>query len=267
MLKSFADGRLFGGTWGTGPATVLALHGWRRDHRDFTAAFGDGALGVAAPDLPGFGATPPPPEPWGTEEYAGELLALFAEPGLLADRIVLVGHSFGGRVALRLCGLVGGRVERLVLTGVPLLDPAGRRARPPAGYRAVRLARRLGLVGEARLEAARQRHGSADYRAATGVMRDVLVRVLAEQYAETIGGIACRVDLLWGEEDTEAPLEVARRAQPLFGAATLHTLAGIGHLTPVEAPEALRAVVDGAPVPGRASTLGPVGADRTRTSP
>ena len=66
MLKSFAGGRLFGGAWGHGCPNVLALHGWARTHADFDAVFADrpGAVPSAiGPDLPGFGATPPPPAP------------------------------------------------------------------------------------------------------------------------------------------------------------------------------------------------------------
>jgi pimeloyl-ACP methyl ester carboxylesterase len=268
VLKSFAGGQVFGGTWGHGPATVLALHGWQRSHQDFSPVFdpvdpdpaGAGAppapdapagsagppgFGVVAPDLFGFGATPPPPEPWGSKEYASHLLPLFEEPGVLAERVVVVGHSFGGRVAIPLYGLVPGRIDRLVLTGVPLLDRQGRRARPAPAYRVARRLHAMGLVGEDRMEAMRQRYGSPDYRAAQGVMRDVFVRLIGEQYADAMAAVDCRVDLVWGEEDTEVPLEVAVRSQPMFPSATLVTLPGIGHLTPTEAPGDLRQVILG----------------------
>jgi pimeloyl-ACP methyl ester carboxylesterase len=271
VLKSFADGRVFGGTWGAGPATVLALHGWRRTHQDFSPVFdpvdGDGngdddghreaaappgagvGPGVVAPDLFGFGATPPPPEAWGSADYARALVALFEEPGVLADRVVVVGHSFGGRVAVHLAPLVPDRIERLVLTGVPLLDRQGRAARPAAAYRVGRRLHRLGLLGDERLEAMKAKYGSADYRAAQGVMRDVLVRILAEQYGDEMAAIGAPVDLVWGEHDTEAPLEAAERAQGLFPSARLLVLPGVGHLTPTEAPDQLRRVVVGGPVP------------------
>ncbi len=251
MLKSFAGGALFGGGWGEGTPTVLALHGWRRTHDDFTPVFRaasalpGGPLSALGPDLAGFGATPPPPEPWGSEEYARHLLPLFEEPGVLADRIVLVGHSFGGRVAVHLAPLVPDRIERVVLTGVPLLDREGRRARPARSYRLARRLHRLGIVGDERMEAMRQKRGSPDYRAAQGVMRGVFVRVLAEQYTDQMASIHCPVDLVWGEGDTEAPLEVAVRARPAFPSARLVTLPGVGHLTPTEAPGALAGVILG----------------------
>ncbi len=251
MLKSFAGGALFGGGWGEGTPTVLALHGWRRTHDDFTpvsraaADLPGGPLSALGPDLPGFGATPPPPEAWGSEEYARHLLPLFEEPGVLADRIVLVGHSFGGRVAVHLAPLVPDRIERVVLTGVPLLDREGRRARPPHAYRLARRLHRLGIVGDERMEAMRQKRGSPDYRAARGVMRGVFVRVLAEQYVDQMAAMPCPVDLVWGDGDTETPLEVAVRARPMFPSARLVTLPGVGHLTPTEAPRALAGVILG----------------------
>jgi pimeloyl-ACP methyl ester carboxylesterase len=95
------------------------------------------------------------------------------------------------------------------------------------------------------MEAMRQRYGSPDYRAASGVMRDVFVRLLAEQYTDGMAAVDCRVDLVWGEDDTEVPLEVAVRAQPIFPSAALVTLPGIGHLTPTEAPRQLRRAIVG----------------------
>jgi len=265
VLKSFAGGKVFGATWGAAPARVLALHGWQRTHQDFSAVFApfDAAAGADGPttdgpgfpgpgwgavavDLFGFGATPPPPEPWGSGEYASHLLGLFDEPGVLADRVILVGHSFGGRVAIPLVGLVPDRIERMVLTGVPLLHRQGRRARPATAFRVGRRLHRMGLVGESRMESLRNRYGSRDYREAQGVIRSVFVRVLAEEYGDGMAAVQCPVDLVWGADDTEVPLEVAERARHLFGApTTLTTLPGIGHLTPTEAPDALRAAVLG----------------------
>lgn len=243
---------MFGGSWGPpepAGATVLALHGWRRTHQDFAPVFGGagqgGTVAAVGPDLFGFGSTPPPPEAWGSHDYATHLLPLFEEPGLLADRVVLVGHSFGGRVGVHLATLVPDRIERLVLTGVPLVDRQDRRRRPATAYRVMRQLHRLGLVGDARMEALRNRYGSPDYRAAQGVMRGVFVRILAEQYGDQLAALTCPVDLVWGEDDTEVPVEVAARAEGLLTSGTLVVLPGVGHLTPTEAPGALLDVILG----------------------
>ncbi|NIS30326.1 MAG: hypothetical protein GWN07_08695, partial [Actinobacteria bacterium] len=69
----------------------------------------------------------------------------------------------------------------------------------------MRAAHRAGLVSDARMEAWRRRRGSADYRSASGVMRDVLVTVVNESYEEALGRIEGPVELVWGRGDVDVP--------------------------------------------------------------
>jgi pimeloyl-ACP methyl ester carboxylesterase len=259
MLRSLADGALFGEQWGQGPPVVVALHGWRRTHRDFAGVLGPsapgGALASTAPDLPGFGSTAPPPGPWGTDEYAKLVARLIvgsptgrdtepAEPAEPAEPVVVVGHSFGGRVAVALAGARPELVRGLVLTAAPLCRRPGAAGRPPAAFRLVRALHRMGMVPESRLERARQRYGSPDYRAAEGVMRQVLVGLLHEDYEPALRSLRCPVELVWGDDDTEVPLAVAEAIEALVPGARLTVCPGAGHLTPLTAPAQLRAAVD-----------------------
>jgi pimeloyl-ACP methyl ester carboxylesterase len=242
VLRSFDEGRLFGAVTGSAPPRILALHGWARTHRDF-----DGVLRAAprpldtvALDLPGFGSSPPPPTAWGSHDYAAAVLPVLEE---MAPDVVVLGHSMGGRVALQLAALAPERVRALVLTGVPLPLQGDARVAAPRGFRLIRRLRRLGLLSEDRLEAARQRHGSADYRAASGVMRDTLVRVVAERYDEVLSAVGCPVTMVWGDDDTAAPLAMAHAAEARLGAARLVVCPGAGHLTPLSVPEVLAQAV------------------------
>ncbi len=240
VLKAFADGRLFGATHGAAPPTVLGLPGWARTHRDFDAAFE--GLDAIAVDLPGFGASPEPPEAWGAEEYAEAVRPLLDE---MARPAVLVGHSFGGRVAVLLAARCPERVAALVLTGAPLLRrPGATSAKPVVAYRAGRTLHRHGLLGDKPMEALRRRYGSPDYRAATGVMRQVLVRVVSETYEEQLAAVTCPTDLVWGEDDTEVPVAVAEAARGALATSTLTVVPGAGHLLPLTAPDELRAAVE-----------------------
>ncbi|MGH9283255.1 MAG: alpha/beta fold hydrolase, partial [Acidimicrobiales bacterium] len=194
MLRAFADGRIFGVAVGAGPARVLALHGWGRSAQDFATTL-DG-LDAVALDLPGFGATPAPPEPWGGAEYAAAVAPVLHE---LAEQVVVVGHSFGGRVAVHLAASRPDRVAGLVLTGVPLVRRPGAAAgRPALGYRLGRWLHRRGALSDGRMEALRRRYGSADYRNASGVMRGVHVRAVNETYEEQLRRLTCPVALVWG---------------------------------------------------------------------
>ena len=242
VLGSFAGGRLIGERTGASPATVLALHGWGRSHRDFAQVLAPAdapALDAIALDLPGFGAAAPPPEPWGSRDYA-ELVAEVLDE--MDTPIVVLGHSFGGRVAVELAALRPEVVAGLVLTGVPL-QRTGAPRRPPFRFRIARRMRKLGLLSATRMEQLRQRFGSSDYRAAQGIMRSVLVRVVNERYDDALEAIRCPVDLVWGEDDEVAPLAVARGAAEQLWSARVTVLPAVGHMTPLAASGALRAAV------------------------
>jgi pimeloyl-ACP methyl ester carboxylesterase len=272
MLKAFDGGRLFGASYGAdGAPWVLALHGWARTHKDWRAVLGardagtvpqasssaprpapvgdasgdesagPGAMAAVALDLPGFGATPPPPEAWGSAEYAAALVPVLAE---LKVPAVVVGHSFGGRVAVHLAAAQPGQVKALVLTGVPLVRQAGGSRRPPLRYRVGRALYGRGLVGEARMETLRQRYGSPDFRAATGVMRQVLVRTVNETYDDQLRAVRCPVELVWGDDDAEVPVSVADTAAGLLARPNLTVCRGAGHLVPLTAPDALRLAIE-----------------------
>jgi pimeloyl-ACP methyl ester carboxylesterase len=234
---------MFGSVTGSEAPRVLALHGWARSHRDFDAVVaGDGQapLPSLALDLPGFGASPPPPNAWGSEAYAELVGSVLDDMG---SPVVVLGHSFGGRVALHLAVQRPDLVRALVLTGVPLLHPLGRRSQVALAYRVTRRLHRLGIVSDAAMEASRQRFGSADYRAAQGVIRQVLVRVVNETYEAQLDAIRCPVHLVWGGDDTVAPLEVAERAVTRLAQGDLAVHPGVGHMTPLLIPAALRAAV------------------------
>ena len=190
MLTTLLGGRAFAERFGDSPAKVVALHGWARTRADWNATLqGYDALAL---DLPGFGATQAPEEGWSTEEYAEwlrECLDDLARFG--SDRPVLVGHSFGGRVALRLAAAHPELVRGIVLTGVPQLVPRQTPpSRPPLGFRAMRLLNKWSIISNERMEQERRKRGSADYVAAQGVMREVLVRAVNEDYGDALDAVA-----------------------------------------------------------------------------
>jgi pimeloyl-ACP methyl ester carboxylesterase len=244
VLSAFAGGRFLGLRHGAAPAGVVALHGWARTHADFDAVLA--GSDAAVPDLPGFGATAAPDGPWGAPEYADALAPLVEQEG---RTVIVVGHSFGGRIAVLLAARRPELVSALVLSGVPLCRPPGSRApKPPRSLQVAKALRRAGLLSADRLEARRQRSGPADYRDATGVMRDVFVRVVNETndgtYLDALDEVRCPIELVWGENDTAAPVSVARAVADRIPAAKLTVLTGVGHLTPLEAPAELRAAVE-----------------------
>jgi pimeloyl-ACP methyl ester carboxylesterase len=241
-LRAFGGGALFGDVAGEGPPRVLALHGWGRRGTDFAASLQ--GFSYIALDLPGFGATPAFDEPRGAGGYAEAVAPVLEE---MAARPILVGHSFGGRVAVVLASRYPQRIGGLVLTGVPLLRRS-QSSRPRLTYRLWRWGHRGGLVSDLRMERIRRRYGSADYRAATGVMRETLVTAVHESYENELRTVQAPVHLVWGADDTEVPLQTAHKAKELLNESgidvSLDVLAGVGHWVPTEAPAALREAVE-----------------------
>lgn len=236
MLKAFAHGSVLGHPAGEGPVTVVWLHGWGRSGADFAAAAAQLGQSSLALDLPGFGGSPLPATAGGAHLYADLVVPVLRE---LGQPVILVGHSFGGRIATVIAAEHPELVRGLVLTGAPLLRRAPA-SRPPLRYRVARALHRWHLLGDAALERRRQQHGSADYRAASGLLRDILVTTVNESYDDELRRVTCPVRLVWGANDTDVPVSVAERASALLaGPTTLTVLATVGHHTPLEAANAL----------------------------
>lgn len=245
MRKAFADGRVFGTTYGQPPWRVLALPGWMHTTADYDAVLTGlpGDAGAIAVDLPGFGGSnPEPPAVWGAAEYAGFVEPVLDDAAAAGDGLVLVGHSRGAAVAVQLAVRRPAQVGALVLAGAPLLKRAGPARKAPLAFRVARALNRMGVFPDERMEDLRRRHGSADYRnAPSRLMRDILVKVTNESYEQQLGAIEVPVHILHGERDDAVPLEVAERAAATIGDnATLTVVPGVGHQLPTQAPEALR---------------------------
>jgi pimeloyl-ACP methyl ester carboxylesterase len=219
---------------GTGPP-VLLLHGWGL-RGDLWQRVMDGLednFDLIAPDFPGFGATEAPPAPWGVSDYMNWIIALLDELGI--QRASVIGHSFGGRVAIKLAALHPERVEKLVLT-----DAAGIRPRRTLAYhlrvrvfKATRWLSRPSLAPEPLRAWAAARvasQGSADYQAASGTVRGSFVRVVNEDLRQYLPRIQAPTLLIWGERDEDTPLSDGQLMEKLIPDAGLVIFPDTGHM-------------------------------------
>ncbi|MBO0841717.1 MAG: alpha/beta fold hydrolase [Nocardioides sp.] len=242
MLTTLLDGRAFGEKHGTGPAEVVALHGWARNRSDWRTTL-EGYDGLAL-DQPGFGSTPAPEEAWGTEQYADWLAEILK--GL--DRPVLVGHSFGGCVAVQTAAKYPELIRGAVLTGVPLYRPKTG-GKPKLAYRLGRAMHARRLLSETRMEKLREKYGSPDYRNAKGIMRSIFVKRVNESYEAQLSAIAAGPELpirmVWGADDTAAPIWMAEQGRATLGdRASLEIVEGSAHLLDAALIKHLRAAID-----------------------
>jgi pimeloyl-ACP methyl ester carboxylesterase len=236
-LTSFASGTFFGARHGRGRPWVLALHGWQRSHWDFDTVL-DGIDAIAL-DLPGFGATPPPPVAWSTAEYANAVAPVLDET---AETVVVLGTpSAGGSASTWRPPTPTASAQ--VLTAVPLTRAPGPRRRAPSTFRAGRALHRAHLVSDGRMEALRMKYGSTDYRNAVGVLRPILVKAVNEDYLGPLAAFPNPVELVWGEADDEVPPVVAEIAVEKCARGHIEIVPGGGHLTSQMMAETLRSVL------------------------
>lgn len=232
---------------GTGQPLLL-LHGWGAT-KELMLPIAERLTGyhVIAPDLPGFGATDPPPNAWGVDEYSRWVIALLDRLGVPSAHVV--GHSNGGRIAIALAASRPERVVKLVLT-----DSAG--IRPNHGLRyqwRVRTFKLLRAAAESplvpaplRRAAGRRaaRRGSADYRAASGALRATMVRLVNADLRPELSRLQAPTLLIWGDRDQETPPADARTMERLIPDAGLVLIEGAGHFAYAEQPDRFCRIVD-----------------------
>ena len=233
MLTALANGDLLAEKTGATPPIVIALHGWMRTGADFAPIVS--GLDAVSIHLPGMGVTPEPPEAWSTGRYAEAVADAIEGFG----PVILLGHSFGGRVAVRLAASRPNLVRGVVLTGVPLVRLTAP-SKPALGFRVIRSLAKAKLVPQSMLEAQRRKHGSADYLAARGVMRDILVGAVSDNYDDDLRRLSTPVRMVWGELDTAAPADAGQAAAAMVRGARFRTVPGAGHLMEGELQTAVR---------------------------
>lgn len=228
------------------PAIVI-MHGWGCNLRtvESIAALFRGRMRVINLDLPGHGESSEPPFIWGVEEFASMLEQLVSQLGLKNPS--LLGHSFGGRVAI----LYGSRnkVDRVVL-----VDAAGIKPRRKLDYYAkiysYKFAKRVFplLMGKSAagkiMDKWRSKSGSADYRNSSPVMRGVMSKCVNQDLKEYMPSIKAPTLLIWGENDTATPLSDAKTMEKLIPDAGLVSFAGCGHYSFLDNPAGFRAVIN-----------------------
>jgi pimeloyl-ACP methyl ester carboxylesterase len=228
---------------------VLLLHGWGASAASFSGLLqlSRTRRRLVALDLPGFGESPLGIPSWTRASYA-HLVRQFLVSRDGAE-VTVLGHSYGGGVALRLAGESSPPLDRLILcaaSGLKLPTASGVGARLRS-FRALRktaetvLPKRLSRPVVERL---RQRFGSADYRAA-GPLRPILVRAVEEDLSSVAENITVPTLIIWGGRDQELPLvPYGRRLRELIGTSELVEFEGSGHFPFVDEPGRFASVFD-----------------------
>jgi pyruvate dehydrogenase E2 component (dihydrolipoamide acetyltransferase) len=244
--------RLFAAENGSGDRTTVLLHGFGGFHGmwDEIAAALAAQSRVLAYDLPGHAGSLTWPDAGPAKLAARAILADLARRGIAKAHVV--GHSMGGAIAA-LAGLTEpDRVASLTLLapggfGEEINGPLLRRyaaARLPDEIRAC-LAEMSGpgftppehVV--AALAAIRAVKGQTEKLVEIGaaITKDDRQGVIPR---ELLAGLAMKVAVAWGTEDTVLPYG---QTDGMPENLTLHSMEGVGHMQPEEAPEAVIGII------------------------
>ena len=220
---------------------VIFLHGWGRTMDDF-----DGLAKLLSEqmpntafirlDLPGFGGSPLNQKSGlSLDDYCAVISDLMDK--METPRAALIGHSLGGRIAIKFAALHPDRTEKLVLISAAGIPPqsfrikllaAGRTAfqtlfHSVRDYRYIlRLKNLLGAV-----------FGSHDYQVTHGALRETLKKALAEDLRPDAANIKIPTLLIWGAHDPITPLSDGEQYHTLISGSQLKVIDG-GHFVFLE---------------------------------
>ncbi len=210
---------------------ILFLHGWGGSVDSF--AFFEYAclknFSTLNVDMPGFGASSEPSRPYSVEDYAIWIKHLLDELGI--NEVIIICHSFGGRVAVKFNMLFSGYVN-----GIIFIDSAGLKQRfnlrvwiNKKRFKIAKFLAKIRLYKKENLA----KFGSSDYKSLDRIMKETFVRVISEDLSKEYRQVKCRSLIIWGRSDRDTPMYMAKKINRLVKGSKLITLTG-GHFAYIE---------------------------------
>jgi len=219
----------------------MLLHGWGSSVDVWRGIINSlkGACRFIALDFPGCGQSNLPKSPMTTDDYMEFVLELLK--AINVENPILIGHSHGGRVIMKLCG--EGKINP---PKIVFIDTAGLKPKKNfksqvkvRTFKTVKFFLTLPLVKNHTadtLTKARAHFGSSDYNNAPEVMRKTLVNLVNDDMTDIVPNIKCPTLLIWGDRDTATPLYMAHKLEELIPDAGLCILKDAGHFSFAEKP-------------------------------
>lgn len=200
--------------------TDVYLHGWGCDYSSLYFCNELTKNNCLFVDFPPFGQSSKGVDDWNVFTYANMVIALCKKLNL--GKLNLIGHSFGGRIAIIISVLCKEDVNRLVL-----VDSAGAKPRRGVKYYIKIWSYKI----RKRLHMDTSNYGSCDYRALTPNMRKVFNSIVNTHLDEFLPYIKCNTLIIFGSQDKTTPLYMARRFHKKIAKSQLLILENAGHFS------------------------------------
>lgn len=207
---------------------IILLHGWGQNIA-MMKPLGDKLeknYRITILDLPGFGESAEPKEVLNIYDYA-DILDDFLSQLKISNPIVM-GHSFGGRISIVYASKHD--VKKLVLFGSPCI-----RKERKISFKVKMLKKLKKVPGLNKLEGFAKKHiGSRDYKAASDMMRKILVNTVNQDLSNEARCIKAPTLLIWGDLDDEAPIDEAKELEQIIPDAGLIVFPNLTHYAYLE---------------------------------
>lgn len=214
--------------------SLVFLHGWQQNSRSFLPLvnFLYQNYRLYFLDLPGFGRSEIPPSSFTSFDYAMEVINWIEKKKL--KKIVLIGHSFGGKIASLVCIKKPQLVAKLVL-----IDSAG--ISHPKKYYPL-----LKIIPKKILKIVPEKFkvliSGKDYKEA-GSLLPIFKTVVKENIRSLFSNLNVPTLIIWGENDRETPLEDGKIMQKAIKKSTL-TVVKDGHFPFWENPQKISSLIE-----------------------
>ncbi len=229
--------------------SILILHGWGwpvsvPQWQKVKELLEKRGYRVLVPNLPGFGSAPPPPKPWSIDDYV-EWTKDFCEENKLSQ-IFLLGHSFGGSVAVKFSIRYPQKIKKLIL-----IDSAGirrKRLKKEIQKTVAHFLNKFSFLpfyGFIRKIAYKTLFRTSDYFLVSGVMKETYLNVFKEDISNIFSQITVPTLIIWGKKDTITPLQHAYFIKEKIPIAKLEIIPNVGHNPHRESPEILVEIILG----------------------
>lgn len=218
--------------------TLIFLHGWGQNIQmmlplsdKYTKFYNTLVI-----DLPGFGASEEPDYAWTIHDYAHALKELVDTLSL--KKVILLGHSFGGRVALVYASLY--KCEKLICFGSPYCKELKKLPWKNRIYKKIKKIFFLKWLANIM----KDHIGSTDYKNASPMMKGVLVNAVNLDLTEDVKKIKCPTLLIWGSLDAAVPVKRAYELEKLIPDAGVILYEGATHYAYLERLDSIISVLD-----------------------
>ena len=218
MFKKINNVKINYKQYGKGEDVVL-LHGWGQNI-EMMKPLGDHLIDhyrVTIIDLPGFGLSKEPVYAYTIFDYTETVHELLDE--LNIHNPIMMGHSFGGRIAIVYASKY--KVNKLVLFGSPCVRHEYKSIKQSV-FKALKKIKIFNPL----VNVIKKHVGSEDYRNASPLMRDILVKTVNQDLSENARKIKCPTLLIWGENDQAVPVSEAKELENLINDSALIVLPG-----------------------------------------